>query len=315
MEILRSLLIQRQDGPAASTVTRIPVKSLYAAAILLTAFACGSREDIRQYAAVETYPDDTLLRTVEPKRAMIVLAHDDDMCALAGTASLLNRDGWEIAVVSLAKTPERDSAQARACRRILDTAMFVHLTPAQVRNDDESQRQGYYAFPKDSFGAVFNTAAIADAYAACISSFRPAVIFSLDNEMGGYGHPEHVLISQMVIDLSREKRIGPLYIYQSVYTRHMETRIMQRHSERMKSWGFPGNEWEHAKHIYGAAGMPEPDVQIRIAGEAKPKMDYLRSYNKRERKTIGFFVPEFERYSAETYFAVFDREFFRIIRP
>lgn len=293
------------------------MKSLQLAAILLTALACacGSREDIRQYAAAETYPDDTLLRTIEPKRAMIVLAHDDDMCALAGTASLLHRNGWKVAVVSLAKTPERDSAQVRACRRILDTAMFVHLTPQQVRNDDETQRRGYYAIPKDSFGLIFNTSVIADAYAACISSFKPAVIFSLDNEMGGYGHPEHVLISQLVIDLTREKRISPLYIYQSVYTRHMETRIMQRHSERMKSWGFPGDEWEKAKQIYGVAGMPEPEVQIRIASEAKPKMAYLRSYDERERKTIGFFVPEFERYSAEAYFAVFDREFFRIIRP
>ncbi|GAB4417098.1 MAG: hypothetical protein OHK0039_27020 [Bacteroidia bacterium] len=297
---------------------RIYMKGSHLFAALLIACACAcqsSREDVRQYAAIERYPDDTLLRSIDDKRAMIVLAHDDDMCALAGTASLLNKNGWEVAVVSLARTPERDSAQVKACRHIIDTVMFVQLTPAQIRNDSEQQREGYYAFSKDSFDIVFNKRLIEDAYATCINSFGPAVIFSLDNEMGGYGHPEHVLISQMVLDLSTEKRIHPRYIYQSVYTDHMEQTIMQRHAARMRSWGFPGDEWENAKKIYGVDGMPEPSVQITITSEAKPKMDYMRSYNERERKTLGFFVPEFERYSAEEYFAIFDREFFRVIEP
>ena len=89
---------------------------------------------------------------------------------------------------------------------------------------------------------------------------------------------------------------------------------MKRHSERMKSWGFPGNEWDYAKKVYRVEGMPEPTVQVKIAGEAQQKMDYLRSYNKRERKTVGFFIPEFEKYSAEEYFTIFDREFFRVIK-
>jgi len=131
--------------------------------------------------------------------------------------------------------------------------------------------------------------------------------------MGGYGHPEHVLVSQMVIDLSEEQRITPLYIYQSVFTDHMENTIMRRHAERMKSWGFPGDEWDNAKRIYGVEGMPEPTVEIIIKSEAQFKMDYLRSYNKRERKTLGFFIPEFEKYRAEEYFTIFDREFFRVL--
>jgi hypothetical protein len=81
----------------------------------------------------------------------------------------------------------------------------------------------------------------------------------------------------------------------------------------MKSWGFPGDEWEVAKKIYMVEGMPEPTVQINITSEAQLKMDYLRSYNKREREVLGFFIPEFEEYTAEEYFTVFDREFFRVI--
>jgi LmbE family N-acetylglucosaminyl deacetylase len=275
-------------------------------------FGC-TREDVRRYAPIENFPNDTLLQTIKNKKAMIVIAHDDDMCALAGTASLLNRNGWEIAVVSFSKTPERDKAQIKACKSILDTVIFADLTPKQIRNDKEEERRGYYAFSKDSFDIVFNKVIIEKEYAKHINNFDPAIIFTLDNELGGYGHPEHVLISQMAIDLAKENRISPLYIYQSVYTNHMENSIMERHSKRMQSWGFPGDEWDNAKEIYGVDGMPEPTVQINIREEAEAKMDYLKSYNKRERKTIGFFVPAFEEYSAEEYFEIFDREFYRVI--
>lgn len=278
--------------------------------LVVAIYSCNSREDVKQYAPIENYANDSLLQTFDNKRAMIVIAHDDDMCAMAGTVSMLNKNGWEIAVLSFSKTPERNAAQIEACKSILDTVMFVKLSPEQIRNDKKEERKGYYAIPKDSFNKLI----IEAEYVKHINKFSPTVIFTLDNELGGYGHPEHVLISQMAIDLAIEKRISPLYIYQSVYTDHMENSIMERHSRRMKSWGFPGDEWDNAKEIYGVDGMPEPTVQIKIRSQAQLKMDYLRSYNKRERKTLGFFVPEFEKYSAEEYFTIFDREFFRVIK-
>jgi LmbE family N-acetylglucosaminyl deacetylase len=292
---------------------KILLTSFVAMFILVSCWGCREREDIQQFAATETYPEDTVLQCIADKKAMIVLAHDDDMCGLAGTASWLNAQGWEIAVLSFRKSPERDAAQVRACRNILDTVMFVPLTPAQIRRDTASGRESYSAFPKDSFPIIFNKQLIREEYLRLITDYKPSVVFTLDNEMGGYGHPEHILVSDLVLELAAEGRITPRYIYQSVYTDHMENSIMERHSRRMKDWGFPGDEWASAKGVYGVSGMPEPTVQINIRREAESKMAYLRSYNERERKTIGFFVPEFEAYDAEEYFTVFDREFFRVI--
>ncbi len=290
---------------------------IYAICISLAFFgllvSCNSADSIKQYAATESYPNDTILRIISSKRALIVIAHDDDMCAIAGTASLLNKAGWEIGVLSLERSPDRDAAHIKACRSILDTVMFVDLSPEQIRNDSEAERARYYAFPKDSIDLIFNRSVVEAAYLQSIQAFNPTVLFSLDNEMGGYGNPEHVLISQLVLDLALSKRIQAKYIYQSVYTDHMENTIMARHAKRMKSWGFPGDEWDNAKRIYGVSGMPEPSIQIKIESEAEEKMAYLRSYNKRERKTLGFFVPEFESYDAQTYFRIFNREFYRVI--
>lgn len=283
--------------------------------VMITAgfISCKPREDVRKFAAIESYSEDTILSRILLKKAMIVIAHDDDMCAMAGTASKLNKAGWEIAVISFSKSPERNAAQIEATREILDTAMFVHLKPEQIRNDLHAEMKSYYAIPRSAFDSVFNIDLIKENYLKAIHDFSPEIIFSLDNEFGGYGHAEHVLVSQIVLDLIEEGKISPKYVYQSVYTDHMENSIMERHSRRMKSWGFPGDEWEQAKKVYQVNGMPEPNVQINISGEEELKMKYLRSYNKRERKTLGFFIPEFERYKAKEYFSIFDREFYRII--
>lgn len=282
--------------------------------IFILSFSVNDKERIKQFSAIERYPNDSTLFNFSSKRALIVIAHDDDMCGMSGTISKLNRMGWYIGVVSFSKTPERNAAQVKACKNILDTVLFVPLQPREIRNDLDSVSKTYLAFPRSQFERVFNHQKIEEHYLKAIKAVQPSVIFSLDNEIGGYGHPEHVFISQMVLDFAKSGKINVDFVYQSVYTDHMENTIMKRHADRIKSWGFPGDEWDNAKAIYGVSGMPEPSVQINIQSEAKSKMAYLKSYNKRERKVIDFYVPFFEDYNAKDYFSVFDREFFRVIQ-
>jgi LmbE family N-acetylglucosaminyl deacetylase len=167
---------------------------------------------------------------------------------------------------------------------------------------------------REKFEETFNQKVVEDELIKRVNNFKPSVIFTLDNEIGGYGHPEHVFISQLVLDLAQSQKISIDYIYQSVYTPHMTTSIMERHSKRMLEWGFAGDGWENAKETYKVAGMPLPTTQINISTEADSKMDYLKSYNEREQKTIGFYIPAFFEYSAEEYFNIFDREFFHVIK-
>ncbi len=282
--------------------------------ILLMLVSCGTAENISQYAPVESYPEDVTLGTIANKKAMIVIAHDDDMCAMSGTISQLNATGWDIKVISFSISAERDEAQVRACSPILDSVMFYEVAANEIRFDLDTNKVPYRAISRARFPEIFNIDLMEKTIARSVNAFQPSVIFTLDNEIGGYGHPDHVMVSQAVLDLAKSGTVTPSYIYQSVYTDHMENTIMERHSQRMKSWGFPGDGWEHAKATYGVSGMPEPTVQINILDQARPKMNYLTSYNERARKTIGFFIPAFEDYKAEDYFKVFDREFFRVIQ-
>jgi len=281
--------------------------------MLLSLFACKTVEEVTQYAAIETFPEDTQLNTITNKKAMIILAHDDDMCLTSGTISLLNKDGWEIRVFSLPQAEERNAAHIKACSNILDSVLFFDLSNAKYRYDLDTTERAYSAIPTSKFKDIFNIELLEKQIIQQVNSFKPSVIFTLDNEIGGYGHPDHVMMSQLVLDLANSRSIQPNFIYQSVYTTHMQETIMQRLSEKMKSWGFPGDEWSKAKETYEVDGMPEPTTQINIEGQAKEKMAYLNSYNEREQKTIGHYVPGFMDYSAEEYFKIFNREFYRVI--
>lgn len=281
--------------------------------ILLVSMLFGCRrEEVAQYAPIENFPNDSVLQSITNKKAMIVLAHDDDMCAMTGTISALNKNGWEIRVISMPKGKSRNEAHQEACKNLLDSVMFFDITEDEFRLDTVEIK--YDAVPKEKFNDMFNRSLVKQKLMEQVNQFNPSVIFTLDNEMGGYGHPEHVFISQLVLDLAQADSLSTQYVYQSVYTDHMESTIMERHSKRMKSWGFPGDGWDKAKQAYKVQGMPEPSVQINIRDEAQAKMEYLKSYNERERKTIGFFVPAFEDYPAEEYFKIFDREFYRVIK-
>lgn len=296
-----------------STISSMKEKTCYYALLLFFFIlaSCAKRESIHQFAATETYPEDTILQNISSKRAMVVIAHDDDMCAMSGTMSQLNKKGWEIAVVSFSRSVAQNEAHKKACAHVLNTVHFVDLKPSQYRNDPD---KGYHPIPKTAFDTVFNQSIIIEKYLDKIQSFNPTVIFTLDNEIGGYGHPDHVFISQMVIDLAKETLISPKYIYQSVLSSSTMDKLMVRRSKLMEGWGYPGDGWEKSKKTYGVNGMPEPTVQFNIESEAKAKMNYLRSYHKGEKKSINFFLPAFEKYDAEEYFEVFDREFFRIIK-
>ncbi|WP_296618229.1 PIG-L family deacetylase [Marivirga sp.] len=282
---------------------------------VVTISSC-KKEQVTQYAPIEQYPVDSILNSIDSKRAMIITAHDDDMALSSGTVSKLNKEGWEIVSVCFkSNKPDRNSVHIQAAKHVIDSVIFIEFTENEYRNDLDDGRKGWSPIPGSEFNKVFNYQKVEKSLLKIVNRFDPTVVFTLDHEYGGYGHPDHIFMSKLVLDLAKEKKIKSDYIYQSVMTPHMEKSIIEeRHSRRMESWGYAADGWKNTRELYEVDGMPDPTVQVYITSEAKNKMKYLRSYNERERKTMGFFIPAFEEYEAEEYFKIFDREFFRIIK-
>jgi LmbE family N-acetylglucosaminyl deacetylase len=268
-------------------------------------------EDLKKFVATENYPNDIFLDTVSNKKALIIVAHDDDDCAMSGTIAKLTAKGWMIKQLSLQSHIIEKVGKNPA--NIICEGNELILQDGYYRIGLDTMKNPYLPIPYAKIKEQFLTQKVSDALITKVNDFKPSAIFTLDNEKGGYGHPEHIFISQLVKDLFEEGKINIKKIYQSVYTDHMEIEIVDKWlAERMKKWGYP-NASDIANEMYGISGMPEPTTQITILEVAKTKTKYLRAYDEDVRKNLRKFIPYYEEFDAQTYFSVFDKEFFRVI--
>lgn len=283
---------------------------------LMALLFCGCEESItveqlKVFAATEQFPEDVFLDTVRNKRALIIVAHDDDDCAMSGTIAKLTASGWEVKQLSLQSHILAATGSNPASIICLGNQLL--LADGKFRREEEIPNNHYLPIPYELIPEQFLTEKVAQAIIQQVQEFQPSVIFTLDNEKGGYGHPEHIFISQLVKDLFETEKIDIQKIYQSVYTDHMEEEIVDKWlGERLKIWGHPDAS-KLANEMYGISGMPEPTVQIDITSVAETKMKYLRAYDDDVRKNFRKFIPYFEEFDAETYFGIFRNEYFRVI--
>lgn len=279
-------------------------------------YACAEKptiETIQAFRATERFPEDMFLETVLNKKALIVVAHDDDDCMMSGTVAKLTASGWQIKQLSL--VTHESSEMGKNPAHIICQGNEKILSEGDIyRLGLDTMKNPYVPIPYAEMEQQFLTEKVANALIKKINEYDPSVIFTLDNIKGGYGHPEHIFISNLVVELFQDGLIHNQRIYQSVYTDHMEHSIVDIWlKNKMEKWGYP-NPSEIANALYGIDGMPEPDVEITISDYATVKKNYLMAYPESARKNLRKFIPYFQEFDAKTYFGVFDKEFFRVIK-
>jgi len=265
-------------------------------------------------AATETYPADVFLESTSHKKALIITAHDDDAFVSAGTIGKLVSEGWEIRHICLS-TPqgiERDKMfEVIAKEQGLAGVDFLGV---KHRNGLDGNKTSFMPIAIKNFGLVFNTDLVYDALAEKIDQFQPEVIFSLDNQIGGYGHPDHVFISRLVIDYCKQNSAKANFsvkkIYQSVFPPSMSEAILVK--DRLHNWSTI-NPYLAGKMVYNVSGMPIPTTEINIYDWAKAKKAHMDGFLPKERKNIKKFAPAFHLYPYWLYFSIFDKEYFRVI--
>lgn len=283
----------------------------------LLIFACAEKpdiEDLEKFVATENYPNDDFLNSLKNKKALVIVAHDDDDCAMSGTIAKLTDNGWKIKQLSLQSHVNSNTGKNPA--GIICEGNELLLADGYYRLGLDTIKLDYMPISYEAIDKQFLTDKVEAALIQKINKFNPSVIFTLDDIKGGYGHPEHIFISRLVKSLFMEEKIKVQKIYQSVYTDHMEEEIVDKWLKaKLDKWGYPHTS-SIANELYGITGMPEPTVQIVISDYAEIKMKYLMAYEENVRKNLRKFIPNYEDFDATTYFNLFDKEFFRVIeRP
>jgi LmbE family N-acetylglucosaminyl deacetylase len=266
-------------------------------------------------SAKEDYAEDTYLDKESNKVALIIVAHDDDAVSCAGTISKLCKSGWALRELCFyqesglyrkkdsIKNPKRKLSLANAAR--IQGLAGVESIDLNIRTKLDTTKAAYMPIPYDQFPVYFQTDTLYELITAFIEKYRPSVIFTLDDVMGGYGHPEHILVSQLILKYCRNNKSNAGFsvkkIYQPVFPPSLSESILA------------GNmTYESAKKIYRIPGMPLPDVQVNIYGTSVQKKEAMRAYIT-EQNSLKRIWPYYQYYPAKLYFKIFNREFFRVI--
>lgn len=284
---------------------------------------------------IHEYPEDEFLETAIDKNAIIIVAHDDDWYGCVGTIKNLCDNGWEVSAYCFYREPLTYKDSIRYSRRkegLLKSKYLIGLE--EFIGIDYNFRfnpveKPYSSIPYSEFEHVFKYDSIASFITKIIHQNKPSIIFTLDDSIGLYGNAEHVLISQIVLDICAKNNLEHEFavdrIYQSVLPPDMAEGIMVKYSNIHPFLNFKRLYWHltnmssdteniytEAKNVYGCNGMPHPDIEINIREMSKYKKGFINCFPT-ERKNFKRFIPFFNWYPCKIYYRIFDKEFYRVI--
>ncbi len=258
----------------------------------------------------ENYPDDSYLMNVSNKNALIIVAHDDDAAPFSGTTSLLAANGWDISFMCFYNDvwkPEENPIRKMEMQKAAEIEGFkkTELIDFNMRESLDTVKQPWMPIPYDRFPESFKTDSLNIYILKAIQEFKPSVVFTLDDVIGAYGHPDHVAVSLVIGEVCSQYRDSLDFpvkrIYQSVLP----------HSSAEKILGNM-DVYSEGKRIYGCDGMPSPDVQIDISSFAATKKKVFLAH-KSQHKALKRFIPYYHFYPGWLYFGIFYKEYFRVI--
>lgn len=256
----------------------------------------------------EEYPDDTFLQNEQNKTALIIVAHDDDAGTFCGTTSLLAANGWNVNFLCFYTPfhrPEDNPIRKLEMQRVAEIQGLVGLDLIDFAIAKEEVNQGWMPIPYKEFPMRYKIDSLSLLIDESISKFGPSVIFTLDNTIGWYGHPEHVLVGQLVEQICRSRRDSIDFpvkrIYQMVYPPTMAKKTMDKKGI-----------YQSGKEIYQCVGMPEPDIQIDISSFAITKKKVFLAHASQHRNIKKFF-PYYRIIPGWIYWRIFRYEYFNIL--
>lgn len=216
-------------------------------------------------------PADNYLAGVKIKRALIVVAHDDDATGCTGTFSKLASEGWELSFIcfyNLLTRPEDVPARKKAMLKVAKTSGIknIEFIDFIMRNgQDTVKNMGKLLHtPPSEFHTAFKEDSIRFYILRAIEKYQPTVIFSLDDIIGGYGNAEHVIVSKMAHELFTKGRVTAPFPVKKIY----QAVLLNSYADSI----FPAKiNWLEAKNVFSQSGMPAPTVSVDVSAFAKQK--------------------------------------------
>jgi len=247
---------------------------------------------------IEQFSSDTF-----QKKALFIFPHADDEAICAGTISKLKEQNYEVGVIVLTdQGKEVRHKEFIQSMNLLDVDYFEQLS---VRNTN------YNSWNDIMENKIINwkgdTVSIKNMLVKKITDFKPSIIFTWDNVIGGYGHPDHILLSQIVNDIfdNQNKYLEDSNSIEKLYmislSKGLENHIL--------------NKLDFYKGLisrYKQTEIPKPNIAVKISKYAIIKKKVLLAYRSEYKSALSKFFPSFKETDAKKYFELYDREYYII---
>jgi hypothetical protein len=282
----------------------------------------------------ESYPEETYIDSIKNKKALIIVAHHDDIFGSVAIAKWLCSNDWDVRAFYF-KAPSYRTDSVREINGIASTLEVAEiiglkeftLIDQSLRNDSIVEDLNV---PYEAFNNVFRTDTIEKVVTDLISTHKPSIIFTLDDKIGFYGHSDHVFVSRTITNVCQKNKSNYNFpvtmLYQTVIPPTQSEGVMVKYQklhyfrnmwgirELIKGGGFSESVYTKAKSIYNCDGMPNPDIQFKIDTLSLYKRRFLESWAPSEKKNLKRFIPFCYWYPHWIYYKMFNYEYFRSIR-
>ena len=151
---------------------------------------------------VPNYAIEQWIETNEINKVLVVFAHQDDELLVAGTIAGLDAAGVETALLTLTNGDGERRPEGKSVDQLVsERAAELQAVADALRMD--AVEQGF--FPDRGFMDVSGVE-IKQVILDKILHYQPDTLITWDTAKGLYGHPHHVRVAKLVLDVCQENR-------------------------------------------------------------------------------------------------------------
>jgi len=271
--------------------------------ILLVFLVISSCKQV-DYDLIESFQDNNVpeleLNISDTTKVLLVFCHADDEIVVAGLVTFLKEKGAEIHLLTLGHHPLQKDIETRM-KELNCSAKELGIKEFEVSGlvtntwEETLQDKVIWYEMKDSIKNIIHRK---------IDNFKPDILITWDNEIGGYGHPEHRISAQLTEDLFIENQFNPSFSVQTI--------LQFTLPDKLEKFLVSENDgYKLAKELTGTDGLPDPDYSLDITNYWETKNNVAQCYQS-VMYTMKHFYFTYDKKNKESHIKAFSKEYYTV---
>lgn len=267
--------------------------------LIALATSCSSQKT--NYELIAGYQDTTLtfptLSITDTTRVLAVFPHADDETIAGGLIAYFSSQGAGVHLLTLCRHDETRTKELNCSAKALgisdvEIAGLINNSWDDIMKDDIK----FWYDETDSIQQIIKRKT---------ETFRPHIIITYDSEIGGYGHPEHLISAieteKMFNSYNNGSAYRPEYLFQITLTDKLEDFLV-------------ANTPNYAPMLkkQNSNGLPAPDAALDISA-FWPQKNEAAQCHASQFKTLKKFYIIYDKNAAEKHQHAFSHEYYKVI--